>query len=279
LINYSVKSDCHGGRGSGASEVTPANVGDSVAGVWVLLAKGLWHTVSRVAWATSASWLVLVAIVHVGVQPIHVHGNVIPHADDQNHATIQGLTHGLHASLLGEGIAVTERGLLSRAEGVGFHVVVASCRVVGVVDLLSILDVELLNGSQLTSWRVEPGDNLEWPLGVDLELRSLAIEILVTHAERVDVASITVSWGNETIAILGAALLIAHAHVKAFNGGRVGCEGGGNLVCLPQVHLCAARTHVAFTAVVIRVSLVWDPSLTVGLPFTHLRSRAHCPSQ
>merc|ERR1712178_333863 len=259
------QSDCHGSRGGGRSEITPADVGDGVPGVWVLLTEGLWDAICRVARATSAAWLVLVAVVHVRVQPVHVHSNVVPHADDQNHAAIQSLSHGLHASLLCERVAVAERSLLSGAEGIGFHVVVAACRVVGVEDLLAILDVELLDGGQLTSWRVEPGHDLEWALGVDLELRSLAVEILITHAECVDVAAVTVSGGNEAIAILRAALLISHAHVKSFDGGRVGCECGGNLVCLPQIHLCAACAHVSLTAVVVRVGLVWDPSLTVGL--------------
>merc|ERR1712178_420643 len=159
------QSDCHGSRGGGRSEITPADVGDSVAGVWVLLTKSLWNAIRRVARAASAAWLVLIAVVHVRVQPVHVHCNVIPHADDQNHAAIQSLSHGLHASLLSEGIAIAERGLLGGAEGIGFHVVIAACGVVGVVDLLAILDVELFDGGQLTCWCMKPCHNLEWALG------------------------------------------------------------------------------------------------------------------
>lgn len=87
---------------------------------------------------------------------------------------------------------------------------------------------------------MEPGDNLERLLGVDLELRAWAIEVSVAHAERIDVTAIAVSGGNETVPILGSALVILHAHVEPLLGGWVWCECSGNFVGLPQVHSCTA---------------------------------------
>ena len=46
------------------------------------------------------------------------------------------------------------------AESIG-HDDVSSCGESGAVDLIAILDIELLNGSQLTGWGIEVSDNLE----------------------------------------------------------------------------------------------------------------------
>ena len=97
---------------------------------------------------------------------------------------------------------------------------------------------------------MEPRHHLEWLLCVHLEIKSRTIEFLVTHADSIDVASITISWGNETVAILTAALIVLHADVKTW------VQSCGNLVCLPQTHLCAACSHVALTTVVVRTSYV-----------------------
>merc|ERR1719329_637823 len=173
--------------------------------------------------------------------------------------------HCFHASLLREGVAVTERSLLGCAKGIRLNVVIATDGVVWVVDFSAILHIELLNAGQLTGWRMESGDNLEWHLGVDLELRAWAVEVPVAHTECVNVATVTVCRSNEAITILGTALLILHAHIETLLGGWVWCECGGNLVGLPQIHLCAAGAHVASSAVVIRVGLVRDPALAVAL--------------
>jgi hypothetical protein len=63
---------------SGAAELTPTQVGHGVCGVWVSLAERLGQAIGRVAWSTSASWLRRIAV-HVGVEPVHGRGNVIPH--------------------------------------------------------------------------------------------------------------------------------------------------------------------------------------------------------
>merc|ERR1719503_278596 len=256
--------DSHRRGTSGAAESSPTHVGHSVGRVWVRLTECLWHTVCWVTRSASASWLRRIAV-HVRVQPIHGHCNVIPHGDDQNHATIQSLSHCFHASLLREGVAVTKRSLLGCAKGIRLDVVIATDGIVWVVDFFAILHIELLNAGQLTGWRMESGDNLERHLGVDLELRAWTVEVPVAHTECVNVAAVTVCGSNETITILGTALLILHAHIETLLGGWVWCECCGNLVGLPQVHLCAACTHVASSTVVVRISLVWDPALAVAL--------------
>merc|ERR1712072_1437435 len=108
---------------------------------------------------------------------------------------------------------------------------------------------------------MEPGHNLEWVLSVDLEAHARTIEVTVAHAEGVDVAAIAIGWGDEAIAVLPAALVILHADVETWVLGWVWCESSGDLVCLPQVHLGAACSHVPLAAVVVWVSLVWGPAL------------------
>merc|ERR1739845_150659 len=70
----------------------------------MLLAKSLWLAVSWIARATLAPRLGWIAVVHVGIQPIHLHCNVIPQTDDQDHAAVQGFPHCFHTALLCKGI-------------------------------------------------------------------------------------------------------------------------------------------------------------------------------
>merc|ERR550514_408634 len=88
---------------------------------------------------------------------------VIPHADHQDHAAIQSLAHRLHSSHLREAVAILERRLLGLAALVSLKVLVSEGTIVGMVNLLAVLDIELLNANQFTMWSVEPGHNLEWP--------------------------------------------------------------------------------------------------------------------
>ena len=97
-MNIHLELDSRAGT-SGAAELTPTQVGHGVCGVWVSLAERLGQAIGRVAWSTSASWLRRIAV-HVGVEPVHGRGNVIPHADDKDHSTVKCLSHLLHAALL-----------------------------------------------------------------------------------------------------------------------------------------------------------------------------------
>ena len=70
--------------------------------------------------------------------------------------------------------AVGESFLLMCASLIRLNVLVAETRRIRMVDLLAILDVELLNALQDTSWGMKSGHNLEWLLSVHCELRSRA---------------------------------------------------------------------------------------------------------
>merc|ERR1719503_92789 len=104
-----------------------------------------------------------------------------------------------------------------------------------------------------------------------IDSASRTVEITVAHAECIDVTAITISGANKTVSILGATLFIPNAHMKAsiFCGMRG--ESRSNFVCLPQVHLSTACTHGTFTAVVVWVSLVWDPAPVVALAIDPLK--------
>merc|ERR1712100_30666 len=177
----------------------------------------------------------------------------------------RSLSHRLHAAFLREAIAIPKRFLLGGARLVGLNIGVSESCVVGVMDLFAVLDIELLNTFQHTRGRMEPGDNLERLLGVDLKFRAWTVESLITLAIGVDVAAVTVGWGDEAITILPSTFLIAHAHIETRLLGRVWREGSGHHVRLPDIHLGTACSHVALTAVVVRIGGVRRPSLTVGL--------------
>merc|ERR1711976_278107 len=90
------------------ANITPLDVCDGVVRVWVLLSESLCITVLGVAGTTSHSRLSGVKLGIVGVQPVHLKCNVIPHGHDKHHASLQSLTHFLHAAFLREAVTVTK---------------------------------------------------------------------------------------------------------------------------------------------------------------------------
>ena len=111
-----------------------------------------------------------------------------------------------------------------------------------VLDDLSILYVEPLDLTDCVSRAQELGDHSE--LGVRVDRLAWTVEVFDADTVRVVVASIG-------IAVAGVAVLRVSATAFAFSANRVGlraagvrCQGGGNGVRLPHVHL-SARTRSA----------------------------------
>jgi hypothetical protein len=69
----------------------------------------------RIAWTTHATRLGWVTVI-VRVQPVHVNADVVPKRNHKNHATLQCLTHGFQASLLGEIITIAKHSFLRFTE-------------------------------------------------------------------------------------------------------------------------------------------------------------------
>jgi len=132
----------------------------------------------------------------------------------------------------------------------------------GVLDNLSTLDVETSNFAESAGGGVVVGqelsNNSEGLAGIDGE--TLAIERLVTHAERVEVAAIGIA---NTAVTRSDSTIISLAASLAVNGARVGGEGGGDGVGFPDIQLVAARTVLTCASIcIIRGS---GPADRVGL--------------
>jgi len=178
------------------------------------LTKSFWLALGRIARATLASWHRRIAAILYRIQPIHVHCNIVPQADDKDHAAVQSLPHCLHATFFCKRISVAKRGLLCFAELVGLIIVTITQRIRRVVNLFSILNVQLLNLGQFTASGVETGDDSERLCGVNLKLTARTIERGIAHAVRIDIASVSVCGCNIAVTtLLSATLRIAMADV------------------------------------------------------------------
>merc|ERR1711964_594200 len=93
------------------------------------LTKSFWNAVSWVARATLVPWNRRIVTIHDRIQPIHVHCNVVPQTDDQDHAAVQSLPHCCHATFLSKRVAVAKRSLLRTALLIRLGIVTSTCGV------------------------------------------------------------------------------------------------------------------------------------------------------
>lgn len=148
---------------------------------------------------------------------------------------------------MSEEVGVTEGSLLFSAELVGDGVDRIDAWDAGsrVLNDLAILDIDAADLGESTGRgvvvRQELGDNGEGFAGVNGEV--LAEEVLVTHAEGVEVATVTVAkTGVPRTLGVGAASLSGRR-------ARMGSVGGGIVVSFPDIHLRAASAIAASSGV------------------------------
>jgi len=105
-----------------------------------------------------------------------------------------------------------------------------------VINTVTILHIELHDVLQDTTGSMELGHHGERPVGVDSIRAPGAIEICVAQSVGIDVATISICWGNVTV----DALRVAIANVKTFFGARMRGESRRHGIGLPQIHLRTA---------------------------------------
>lgn len=121
----------------------------------------------------------------------------------------------------------------------------------------------------------ELSNHLEGLGGVDLIVLVGAVEGLVTHAVRVEVATVFVTNSILALSLVVVAAINTFAAIVAWFVARVGSELSGETVGLPNVHFCAASTIVAAARVAIFGGR--SPVLAVGLAIDPLHiMRALC---
>jgi hypothetical protein len=188
-----------------------------------------------------------------GVKPEHVDFVIVPDRQDQNHTLGHSLVHGGISTLGQPVVAVTKGSLLSSTEfgGDGIESVHAGDVGLGVLDDLAVLDVETANLFEgAVSGSVagdELGDDGEFGLGVHGQ--TFTIEGSVTHAVRVEVASVFVA--DSTVAVVSITAVISRTPVWASNSTTVWGIGSRDLVGFPDIHLRAARAVFALASVLV----------------------------
>ena len=257
-----------GGEGRVERAELDVGVGDGCAGILGLDGGG--NTGVGTARATSRSKSRAIDGVG-GVEPECVGSSVIPQAHDENHTGGEGLAHTGETTLSCELIGVVKDSLLLSAESIGDGVGGVNARDLrdGVGVGLAVLDVEAADLVESAGVSAVDSDELsdDGELGGSVDGLASSVERLVTHAVRVEITSVLVA---DTIVPLVAitALGIAGASCCAADGARVGSEGGGLRVGLPDVHLRAAAAHGTGTRV--GVAGGGGPSGAVGHPVDEL---------
>jgi len=200
-----------------------------------------------------------------GVEPEQVGLMVIPDGQDEDDTIGESLVDGGESSDCSEAIIVVESGLLGGAEVGGDRVIGGHSGDVdlGVLDDLAVLDVDTADFLESSSVGSVGGQELgdDGHLLGGIEDETGAIERGVTHAVRVEVASILVA--NTTISVVTVTALGSRAAVWAVDAAAVGSIGGGDRVGFPEIHLIAACAVLALSG--IGISDGASPSDGVGL--------------
>ena len=199
---------------------------------------------------------------------------VVPEGHNEDHAVLHGFAHGLQAAMLLEAHVIAEIGLRSSAEIIGHGVELGSVHGDhGVADDLASLDEDTTDLDEVTVVGVvvgdELGNNSERLGGVHVEAGALAVEGLVTEAERGEVAAVLVA--DAVVAVSGLVVtavgtIAASLHVDV-TGVRGVCVA--HLVAFPDVHLGAASTVLAGAAVRVRGGR--GPVLHISLAVNELK--------
>ena len=204
-----------------------------------------------------------------GVEPEHVGRMVIPDGHDQDHTGTHSSAHWAESTLGLEVVNITEGNLLVGAERGGDRVVFLHAGDVGlrVLDDFAALDVDTADFAERAARGVVAGQELSdngHLLGA-VDGLSFAPEGLVTHAVRVEIASILVAHAR--VPLVGGVVTAGGtgAASRALSSARVRGIGGTHRVCLPDVHLIAACSVFAASGILIVIG---------GLPVDHVSLRA-----
>lgn len=126
-------------------------------------------------------------------------------------------------------------------------------------DQLAVLNVE---APDLCEWVAnELGDDSEHLAGVDGH--AAAVESRITHAVRIEVASIRIASASIASGRVCTSAGVASAHGLCDGVARVGCYGCRDCVRFPNVHLGAARAMVSNSSILVVGR--WHPAFDIAL--------------
>jgi hypothetical protein len=179
----------------------------------------------------------------------------VPERHNENHGGLKSVAHAVPATLLGEVIDVAKDALLLGAEVSGKRAAGVSGNLgLGVGDDLAVLDVQTSDLRETAvAALLELGDDSHLLGGVDVEVRSSAVEGLVALAVGVEIAAISIASSTVAVIGVGTTTRVASAGVLGELGARVRSESSGDGVGLPDVHLRAACAQVTNATVDIAV--------------------------
>ena len=148
---------------------------------------------------------------------------IVPYGQCQDHSVSESGVHRSKTTPVLERVGIAKGGLLRIAEGVGDGITAGhSGNFNGrVLDDLPVLDVETADFAELAAGGVVGGDELGYDGECLAGVNSLAVavESLITHAPRVEIATILIA--NTTVSVVPVTTLGARATVLARNGANV----------------------------------------------------------
>lgn len=255
--------------GNGRVDGTEADVGEGNVGVGDLGLK-----VRRLARRSRAGTALLAGLGAVdgegGVEPEHVGVMVIPDGHDKDHGLREGLAHLGHAALAVEAVVgVFEGSSASLAPLLSDRVSdnTGNPRL-RVRDNDAVLHVEALDLGESAGRVLEELGHDGHLLG-SIDRLANAVELLVAHAVRVEVATIGIAHTGIPVIAVGATAVVALAAGLVDFLARMGSIGSGHVVGLPNIHLGAARAITTGAAVGV-IAAIGCPSLDVGLAIDEL---------
>mmetsp|Transcript_108476 Transcript_108476/g.324390 ORF Transcript_108476/g.324390 Transcript_108476/m.324390 type:complete len:519 (+) Transcript_108476:545-2101(+) len=199
------------------------------------------------------------------IQPVHLRLHVVPQRKHEDHPPSQRRTHALHATLGRKVVRVLEGLLLRQAHLLINGIAVEAIEVLdlGVLNDLPILHIQPPNLLEVSGVCAVVSQELRYHChglgGVDRESRAVPVEVLVPEAEMIKIAAVLIAdalvaaatvtlWLSAAGAVLGRVTALvrpgALATQRPDSAAGVRSEGRGLPVCLPDVHLGAARAVV-----------------------------------
>lgn len=185
------------------------------------------------------------------IEPEHVRCLVIPQTHNKDNSTAKSIRHTLHSALFSVVIVFTVDFFLDWAHFISNRIVLLSLvwklgRRMG--DKLTILYEGSLYFNDVRVYRTvcsyKLGDYCEWPSWINCEIWTRSEEAGWARSVRVGITTVFVAWAFVTLRAITTSGTIAASELTWVLAWVEG-ESRWNWVSFPNIHFCAASSHLS----------------------------------
>ena len=255
---------------------------------------------SWISWARTSLDTRIIGVLFeriITIKPKHISGMVIPKTHDQNHSSFHCLSHRFHTSFVSKTLWLSKNSLLISTMFIGDGVISSKSWNICLREsyFFTILNIKSFNALKFSSISVinsdELSNNFKWFCGIDLEIWSWSIEVLISISERIQITTIFIA--NSILSMWSISAFLTLASMITWNCAWMSCISISPLISFPYIKFSTAssifsliifpilgvclspnKLHVMRTLSITITSSIFGPCL-ISWPFWRTSIRFH----